>query len=264
MFPGVDGFRWDLGHVIFLGAFFSLLAIVGVTVMRAFARAWRSRRPALADAIRWRADFADLPECDRHCRHEITGEVRVRLCPNEFDCRRCAQHPVFEAQRSPAAGAGDETGRLYHRGHTWARAESDGTYTIGLDEIGTWVMGHADRVELPAAGTVLKTNGVGWYIDSGRERLRVLAPIDGTVVETANGENGWYLRLQPAAGLNTAHLLRGWEARAWKGKEIERLQMALGAGQPALADGGTLEGSLETEYPEADWDAVRGDMLLQP
>lgn len=266
MFPGVDGFRWDVGHIVFLGAFFAVLVIIGITSARAMLRSWRDRTPDAVESIRWHADFTDLPARDRHCRHEITGEVRERLCPNQFDCRACRQHPMFEAQRAPDLTAIAETGRLYHRGHTWVHPEPDGTYTVGLDEIGDWLMGKPDRIELPAIGALLKTNGTGWHVRMGSDRLRVLSPVDGEVVDVTGSEDGWYLKIQPKGTLDTTHLLRGDEARAWIAKEIERLQLALGTGElgTALADGGALTGNLEAAYPNADLDAVRGEMFLQP
>jgi len=35
MFPGINGFHWTVGHVIFLGAFFTVLIIIGTTLVRA-------------------------------------------------------------------------------------------------------------------------------------------------------------------------------------------------------------------------------------
>ena len=136
MFPGVDGFAWDAGHVIFLGAFFSVLLVVIASLTRA---AWRVFRPSAAgtpENLRWHADFSELPSGERKCRHELAGEIDSRVCPNEFDCRVCAEHPRFvcaEAAGQPLKAIEDVAGmclpldRFYHRAHTWARPESDGS-----------------------------------------------------------------------------------------------------------------------------------------
>src|SRR6516225_7425562 len=78
----------------------------------------------------------DLPAADRACRHVLTGEFKCRECPNAFDCRQCETHARLIAQHSPRLAEEDEVfgmrfpaDRFYHRGHTWARPESDGTVT---------------------------------------------------------------------------------------------------------------------------------------
>src|SRR5689334_12190180 len=41
MFPGVDGFHWTAGHLIFLGVFFSVVIVIAGTVLTASIRAGR-------------------------------------------------------------------------------------------------------------------------------------------------------------------------------------------------------------------------------
>jgi hypothetical protein len=273
MFPGVDGFRWDAGHVIFLGAFFSVALIIASTVIFAFLRSVRDQEPRREQHIRWHLDFTALPAADRRCRHELTGEIRCRECPNEFDCRVCADHPKFvKAYSGPMAevethsvvcGMPMPQDRWYHRGHTWARLEADGTYTVGLDELGSRLMGPVDRIDLPKPGVTVFVNGTGWTVRQAGDRFRVLSPVDGEVVESEGGQHGWFLKVRPAKGFRTDHLLRGPEAAAWMSKEIERLQLAMGSEpEPALADGGALVADLAGEYPGFDLSDVRARMFL--
>jgi hypothetical protein len=112
---------------------------------------------------------------------------------------------------------------------------------------------------MPPPGEQLLVNGTAFHVNG----VRVLSPVEGEVVES----KPLALRVRPAAGFRTDHLLRGREVIAWMEKEIERLQLTLSAGAaigPALADGGVLSADLEREKPDADWDAVRGLMLLEP
>src|SRR5579872_2767516 len=142
MFPWNYGFEWNASHVIFLGAFYTVLAIVAATVVSAMLRTRRDLRASRADDIRWHSDFHDLPAQDRACRHVVSGELRHRECPNAFDCRSCPTHARLIA-RNPAVpstepeeemlGMSFPLDRYYHRGHTWAHPEPDGTVTIGLD-----------------------------------------------------------------------------------------------------------------------------------
>lgn len=275
MFPGVDGFAWDAGHIIFLGAFFAVLAVIAATLVRTAMRAVRDDKPARAEAIRWHEDFSELPAGERRCRHELAGEIASRQCPNEFDCRHCAKHPEFVAQfgaPAPSAAVEEIAGlrlpldRLYHRGHTWAKPEQDGTYTVGLDELGEAVVSRPDVIELPAPGARVRTNGTAWTARKGPDTLRFLSPLDGVVLETNGGEDGWRLRVKPEPGSKTTHLLVGKEAVAWFRSEFQRLQEMLGDRTigAALADGGVLVQDLDAACPTADWDAVRGSLFLEP
>lgn len=259
MFPGVSGFQWDAGHIIFLGAFFSVAILIAATLIAALLRSLRDLAPQRAEAIRWHVDFSELSASDRRCRHELTGEVRRRQCPNELDCRRCQEHPKFVKAHAPGpmaevdlqnsiCGIPLPLDRLYHRGHTWAKAEPDGTYTIGLDEFGSRLMGSAEAVDLPTPGEPVFVSGTAWNVRCDGERFRILSPIEGEVVACERGEHGWFLKVRPAKGFRTDHLLKGSEVVAWMGKELERLQMAMGQGpEPELADGGTLVSELPVD-----------------
>ena len=82
MFPGVYGFTWDAGNLIFLGLFFCVAVVIASTVTLAAVRAARDLRRHREEAIRWQEDFHDLPEPLRRCRHELSGAL-VRL---SLDC----------------------------------------------------------------------------------------------------------------------------------------------------------------------------------
>jgi hypothetical protein len=274
MFPGVNGFRWDAGHIIFLGTFFAVAIVIATTLIVAFVGRLRDRAPEREQAIRWRLDFTELPAADRRCRHELTGEIRSRQCPNQFDCRFCQDHPKFLPAHAPGPMAEVELhsvvcgipvplDRYYHRGHTWAKAESDGSYTVGLDELGSRLIGPADAVDLPQPGSPIFVNGTAWSVRKDGDSFRVLSPVSGEVMACERGEHGWFLKVRPAKNFRTDHLLHGPEVSAWMTKEVERLQLALGtASEPALADGGALVKHLSSEYPGLDWSNVRARMFL--
>ena len=69
--------------------------------------------------------------------------------------------------------------RFYHRGHTWAHPEADGTVTIGLDDLGRRLMGVPDAVRLPAPGTRIQTNGTAFHVSQARRRYRACWPAGG-------------------------------------------------------------------------------------
>ena len=277
MLPWNYGFQWNLGHITFLGAFYCVLTAIAVTVIAALRRSRRALQDNRVEEIGWHADFHDLPACDRVCRHVLTGEFQCRECPHAFDCRECethakliARHPLAmpDSQEEDLFGMAFPLDRFYHRGHAWAHPEPDGTVTVGLDELGSRLLGTPDSVELPRPGAHVEANGTAFRVHKRDANVRVLSPVDGEVVETGGTDRGWYLRVRPTATGEPAfrHLLRGAEIHPWLLREMERLQLVLAApdGAPSLADGGVPVADIAASYPKADWDAVCGEMFLEP
>jgi hypothetical protein len=273
MFPWVYGFTWTFGSIIFLGTFFAVLIVVVTTITKAVKRAILDLRTTSPDKLLWDSEFAELPSAAKHCRHELTGEVRHRLCDNGFDCRSCTMHPIFKSQRAATAtvpmnnviGFDMPPGRYYHRGHTWVKPELDGTVTVGLDEFGKRILGKHGTVKLPRVGDRVSVNGTGWRVEQDQSDVRILSPVDGEVVATADAQSEWQLRVKPDVPVEQmVHLLHESEVLAWMNREFERLQTLLaknGVGV-ALADGGVLVEDLTSSDPTVDWDYVRGEMLL--
>jgi hypothetical protein len=275
MFPWNYGFHFGIASYIFLGAFYTVLVVVVTTLLNAFWRAHRDLSKGKAEDIRWHSDFHDLPAADRTCRHVLTGEFKSRECVRAFDCRECETHAKLVALHPPAAAAEDEIfgmsfplDRMYHRGHTWARPETDGTVTVGLDELGTRLLGTPDAVDLPEPGSRIRANGTAFRVHRREADVRVLSPIDGEVIETGGVDRGYFLRVKPLTeSFDMRHLLRGAEVKPWMMRELERLQLALtmeGATVPSLADGGVPVSDIAAAYPKTDWDAVCGEMFLEP
>jgi glycine cleavage system H lipoate-binding protein len=274
MFPGVSGFHWSAGHIIFLTAFGLVLATIVSAVWAALWRTVGHIRSRRADAIRWHLDFSDLPERERACRHALSGSAPGRVCPQAFDCRTCERHATFAALE---AASGAEAGipgtldyparRYYHRGHTWVEPLRDGTLTIGLDDLGSRIAGKVERVELPAAGREIAANSVAWTIQSAGRKVRVRAPIDGIVVDTGGPEKGWYLKVRPReTPADLRHLLAGAEVGAWLRGELDRLQTQLAPAVTGanLPDGGVLLPDLPAAMPNAAWDLIAAAMFLEP
>lgn len=278
MFPWIYEFHWTTGHILFLGLFFSVLLLVGLTLLKAVWHTSRIMRKGSQEAILWKADFEDLPAEARACRHKLSGEIPDRTCHQGFDCRACDNHQKLLAgpkTHNPLpAGATESTlyglrissDRLYHRGHTWVKAQGNGIYTIGLDDFATRLIGEPEAVELPAPGTQLQVNGKAWTMKKRSASIRILSPLDGEVLEHGGANRKWYLKIRvPELQANTDHLLRGAEIKPWLLKEMERLQLALAADGlgGSLADGGELMPDVTRYDPHADWDSVLGEMFLE-
>jgi hypothetical protein len=275
MLPWNYGLHWTVGTAIFLGAFYTVLVVVATTLITA---AWRSRRTLETGAdedVRWHSDFLDLPARDRPCRHELTGEVEHRPCPNGFDCRKCDTHQSFIDRRQPQVPWGKTCegfgmtfplDRLYHRGHTWVRRERNGAVTIGLDDFGRRLLGKPDSLDLPGKGQRLRLHNTAWRMRKGSLDLRVVSPVAGIVLETGRPDSEWYLKVMPEQP-DLRHLLEGFEVQPWVASEMERLKRALvTAGGPShLVNGnGTDVASIAAACSPQCWESVCSAMFLRP
>jgi hypothetical protein len=143
--------------------------------------------------------------------------------------------------------------RFYHRGHTWAHPENDGTVTIGLDDWARGCSAKRMRWSCRKPGLASRRTARRSACASRDADVRVLSPVDGEVVETGGADSGWYLKVKPGSNGEAAfrHLLRGAEIRPWMLREMERLQLALTAegAAPALADGGVPVNDIAAATP---------------
>ena len=92
-----------MAHFIFMGAFYSVLAVVATTLLFALWRSQRAMRQV--EEIRWHSDFHDLPPADRVCRHVLTGRIPQPRMP-----ARLRLPAVRDARELPEA-AGRRAGR---------------------------------------------------------------------------------------------------------------------------------------------------------
>jgi hypothetical protein len=273
MFPGIDGFHWTVAHIVFLGLFFAVAITLLATVVSAVWRTAGDFRTRRAAEFCWKSDFAELPDRERRCRHELAGRTMSRTCDNSFDCRECGKYSQFAVL--PARGMVHSLGinfsqdLFYHRGHTWVRPEADGTVSIGLDELADHLIGNPDSVKMPEVDTEIELNETAWRMRKNGNEIRVRAPMEGTIIGTGGPKEGWYLKIRPRLNVQDPkalrHLLHGPEVHGWLSRELERLQLQLRAPNtpPSLADGGELMPGLMDALPEANWDTVLGDTFLQ-
>ena len=268
MFPWVDGFHWTVMHVVFLTIFGLVLVTVFSTLIWSLFRTASDLRANRATEVCWRDNFSQLPESERHCRHELSGRVIHRVCPNAFDCRHCELYEAFAAMpvpvRSLNAGVNYSDTLLYHRGHTWVRPEDDGTFTIGLDEFADHLIGQPDTVKFPRKGSDIQNDSVAWRMTKNGHEIRVRAPLDGTILATGGPQVGWYLRVKPRDPVDLRHLLQGPEVAGWLSSEMDRLQIQLRQpdSEPALADGGMLMPELMDTVRHSNWDEVLAATFL--
>ncbi len=121
---------------------------------------------------------------------------------------------------------------------------------------------------LPPGVRTIEVNGTAFRVHKRGADVRVLSPVDGEVVEAGAPGAGWYLKVRPAAAGEPAfrHLLRGAEVRPWLMREMERLQLTLYRRRRGAGTGrrrSPRRGHRRQAIPEADWDAVCGEMFLE-
>jgi Glycine cleavage H-protein len=271
MFPWANGSHWGVDHVIFISLFFAVVLTLVSLLLVAVSNTVLNFRSHRAAGVCWREDFAEMPEAERHCRHELAGRVPFRICDNAFDCRHCGQYAQFAVLPSKdtqqSAGVDYSDNLLYHRGHTWVRQEEDGTLAIGLDDFARRVAGHPDCVQLPALGAELECNGIAWRMVKNGHEIQVRAPVDGTVVSTsAAGADACYLKIRPRSPVDLRHLLRAAEIPGWLESEVGRLHSQFRASHAAatMSDGGMVLPDLMDALPRADWDQVLPSIFLEP
>jgi glycine cleavage system H protein len=234
----------------------------------------------MAEQNSWEQVFPTLSDSARTCRHEFGYYVNNRVCDNQFNCKDCAIHinvkRLMESRRRDGwreKPAGDEifglhlpADRLYHRGHSWIREESDGTYTVGLDDFGRRLIGKPESIDYPDIGSDVQMNEPMCIIKRENTDVSLLSPLSGKIIETGNAETDWYIKIKPETNTGvTEHLLRGTEVTKWILHDIERLQVSLSDDQlgVSFADGGVLLDDLPTAYPGADWNRIYKDLFLQ-
>ena len=159
-------------------------------------------------------------------------------------------------------------GLFYHQGHGWLRPEPGAIGVVGMDDFARKLIGNVDAVELPAVGTRLAQGEKGWSLVVDSERIPMLSPVAGEVVEV-NGEvqqspgilrqdpygKGWLLKVKSSkVASNTRNLLSGNLARAWMENALDNLHPLPGESVgPVLQDGGLPVDGIARVLGGAEW-----------
>lgn len=103
-------------------------------------------------------------------------------------------------------------GELYYtKEHIWARVETDGTITVGLDDFGAKAAGQIEFIDLPMEGDFFKQGDAFGSLESAKWVGKLIMPISGTIkavnhdlqyeIETLKNEpygKGWLLKIEPS------------------------------------------------------------------
>ena len=120
----------------------------------------------------------------------------------------------------------------YLESHEWARAEADGTITVGISDHAQGALGDLVFVEVPEVGRSLTKGAAAAVVESVKAASDVYSPVSGEVIaanEALNGSpelvntdpygQGGLFKVKPS---NTAELSQLLDAAAyWKVVEAE-------------------------------------------
>ncbi len=97
----------------------------------------------------------------------------------------------------------------YTESHEWARAEADGTVSVGITDFAQDALGDLVYLELPEPGSTFAVGAVAAVVESVKAASDIYSPIAGTVVavndalrdqpESLNRDpyGAWLFRLKP-------------------------------------------------------------------
>jgi len=150
----------------------------------------------------------------------------------------------------------------YHPGHTWCLGERSQLVRVGADALAASVCGPVDQIELPKIGRWLRQGQKGWSVVCGSERIDMLSPVEGEVVEVNpevvnNPElltkdpygKGWLVRVTvPDRQSMDRNLLPHSLVRTWMKEAVRSVRARQGAvGNVMVAGGRTLTVTVDAQ-----------------
>jgi glycine cleavage system H lipoate-binding protein len=189
--------------------------------------------------------------------------------------RYLARSKSSEAQTSAAPeGAGWFSlpqGFFFHQGHSWAKPESTGLLSIGMDEFAQKLMGNITALILPDVGTKVKQGDKGFSVIVDGRQFDVLSPVEGEVVSVNSGIldspailgsdpylKGWVMKIKSgSAESNLKNLLTGKLAASWISDAFDSLRiMASGHLGLLYQDGGVPANGIARNLSKEDWEKI--------
>ncbi len=102
------------------------------------------------------------------------------------------------------------TNLKYAASHEWAKAEADGTITIGITDHAQEALGDIVFLELPAVGRVVKAGEECAVVESVKAASDIYSPVSGEVIDinqaaadapesiNADAYANWLFRIKPS------------------------------------------------------------------
>ena len=202
------------------------------------------------------------------------SEARVAPRPQPVAPAAAARPAGATALRPTAGWFHVPPGVHVHPGHTWARLETDGLVTVGIDDFAQKLVGPA-AVELPALGARVAQGEPALALCDEGASVPMLSPVDGTVVAVnrAVGESaaaladpygaGWLFKVKAprlAANLRQLHAAAPANRMLEDAGEALVLRMDPELGR-LLQDGGTPVHGIARALAGDGWAALARELF---
>ena len=123
----------------------------------------------------------------------------------------------------------------YHNDHAWAKIESDGTITVGMNDFYQKSAGDTTYIDLPFEGDDIEQGETVGKIQSAKWVGKFVSPISGEILEVNEEleddctlinknpyDKGWIMKVKPSnLDDDKENLVTGNKIEAWIKKEIE-------------------------------------------
>jgi len=123
----------------------------------------------------------------------------------------------------------------YHNDHAWAKVESDGTVTVGMNDFYQKSAGDTTYIDLPFEGDDVEQGETVGKIQSAKWVGKFVTPVSGEIVEVNEEleddatllnkspyKEGWIMKVQPEnLDSDLKNLVTGDKIESWIKKEIE-------------------------------------------
>ena len=123
----------------------------------------------------------------------------------------------------------------YHNDHAWAKIESDGTITVGMNDFYQKSAGDTTYIDLPFEGDDIEQGETVGKIQSAKWVGKFVSPISGEILEVNEDleddctlinknpyDKGWIMKVKPSnLDDDKENLVTGNKIEAWIKKEIE-------------------------------------------
>jgi glycine cleavage system H protein len=142
----------------------------------------------------------------------------------------------------------------FHPGHTWIMREGADNARVGIDSFAADLVGKIDQLEIISPGRWVRQGQPLVHLQAAGVSFDLLSPVEGVVMAinkdvidhpelatTDPYKDGWIAMLKsPDLPTNQKNLLHGSMVAPWMHYNVSRLNSALTAMNPALAQDGGL------------------------
>lgn len=230
----------------------------------------------------WKEKLKKKSPAKRPCIHSMRRHIDFKACHREYNCINCDFDQYFNDQYKvytvvkpidfkEVHGVHLPGGYYLHKGHTWAKIESDNEVRIGLDEFALKLLGRLDKIEAPLVGKVVaqgQENIIGYRDEN---TVAFASPVNGVVTainaglrkqgDIANKDpytDGWVMRVHcKTLREDLKNLLFMDEAELFLNQEIEKLYEILEQETGLMAaDGGNLGDDIFGNAPGLEWNRL--------